>query len=136
MTFGERLQSFRKQANLTQKQLSQKCGLAVINISQYERNIYTPKPEAGKKLATALGVSVSDLYGWSEFDSDQQHIESLSAGVKMLDYAELSDPEVYSMLCEYYQLNEAGRKKITDYVKDISKISDYWIPEEDFQPKE
>lgn len=125
MTFGERLRYFRKQADLTQEQLSQKSGLAVINISQYERNIYTPKPEAGKKLATALGVSVADLYGWSEFDSDQQHTENLSAGVKILELAKKADPLTYDLLTRFDKLNDSGKEKTISYVDGLLETSEY-----------
>lgn len=64
--FSERLLFYRRQANLTQKQLSEKSGLEIINISQYERGIYIPKFETGKKLANALGISITDLYGVSD----------------------------------------------------------------------
>lgn len=63
---AERLKFFRIQAGLTQKELGEKAGTSEINIRQYEAGKYTPKPETGKRIADALGVSISDLYGWEE----------------------------------------------------------------------
>lgn len=125
MTFGERLRAFRKQANLTQKGLGEKAGLAEINISQYERGIYTPKPEAGKKIANALGVTLADLYGWTELDSDHQHIEQLSAGVKLLELAEKADPLTYDLLTRFDQLNDSGKGKTISYVDGLLDSSEY-----------
>ena len=125
MTFGERLRSFRKQAHLTQKELGEKAGLAEINIRQYEAGKFTPKPEAGRKLAVALGVSVPDLYGWSEFDSDQQHTENLSAGVKLLELAKKADPLTYDLLTRFDQLNDSGKEKTISYVDGLLETSEY-----------
>lgn len=125
MTFGERLRILRKQAHLTQKELGEKAGLAEINIRQYEAGKFTPKPEAGRKLAVALGVSVPDLYGWSEFDSDQQHTKNLSAGVKLLELAKKADPLTYDLLTRFDQLNDSGKEKTISYVDGLLETSEY-----------
>ena len=126
MTFGERLRAFRKQAHLTQRELGEKAGLAEINIRQYEAGKYTPKPEAGRKIAVALGVSVPDLYGWD----DEQHLESIRTGVKLLEMAEKADPLTYDILFRFDQLNESGKVKTISYVDGLLESSEYTKPEE------
>ena len=130
-TLYDRIEYLLQQKGMTKKALAVQAGIPYTTLmSEFQRGKGSMSPDYVNQIAKVLGVSLSDLMNWDNEET------ILSAGVKMLDYAKLSDPEVYSMLCEYYQLNEAGRKKITDYVKDISKIPDYWIPKEEFQPKE
>ena len=130
-TLYDRIEYLLQQKGMTKKALAVQAGIPYTTLmSAFQRGKGSMSPDYVNQIAKVLGVSLSDLMNWDNEET------ILSAGIKMLDYAKLSDPEVYSMLCEYYQLNEAGRKKITDYVKDISKIPDYWIPKEEFQPKE
>lgn len=113
MTFAERLRKYRKEANLTQKALGEKSGIAEINIRQYEAGKYTPKPEAGKKLADALGVSVPDLYGW---DSESA---KLAAEVKAIEQQEKD------LLRVFRGLNSEGQERAIDYITDLLEIQKY-----------
>lgn len=61
MSVAENIKYLRKQKNMTQKQLSEKTGLAVITIQQYEAGKYSPKHDNLIKLATALECEVSDI---------------------------------------------------------------------------
>ena len=124
MTFAERLRAFRKQAHLTQKELGEKSGLAEINIRQYEAGKYIPKPEAGRKIAVALGVSVPDLYGW---DEDEQHLESIRTGLKFIETDELNR----ELMEGFSALNQKGKRKAVDYINDLSHIPEYQQPKEE-----
>lgn len=61
MTTGERIQAARKGQGLTQKALSERCGIAEPTIRQYESGRLNPKIETLDKLAAALGVPINDL---------------------------------------------------------------------------
>lgn len=61
MSVAENIKYLRKQKHMTQKQLSEKTGLAVITIQQYEAGKYSPKHDNLIKLATALECEVSDI---------------------------------------------------------------------------
>ena len=116
---------------MTKKALAVQAGIPYTTLmSAFQRGKGSMSPDYVNQIAKVLGVSLSDLMNWDNEET------ILSAGVKMRDYAKLCDPDLYSMLCEYDQLNEAGKRKIIDYVNDISKISDYWIPKEELQPTE
>ena len=54
---GELIKLARKGKGLTQKQLSEKTGLAVVTIQQYERNLRQPKLENIKNQAALLRSS-------------------------------------------------------------------------------
>ena len=78
--FGSRLRALRKSAGLKQQQLAERSGFTASVIARYEAGGSLPRPQAMKKLAAALGVSVADLDG-SNFDLDlnvllSKHIEA------------------------------------------------------------
>ena len=50
LTEGELIKAARKSRGLTQKQLAEKSGLAVVTIQQYERNLRQPRLENIKKI--------------------------------------------------------------------------------------
>ena len=113
MTFAERLRMYRKQANLTQKKLGIKSGCSEINIRQYEAGRYTPKPEAGKRIADALGISVSDLYGWDEGSA------ALAQEVKAIEKQEKD------LLQVFQGLNSEGQENAINYINYLSGIPKY-----------
>ena len=60
--FGKRLKALRESSQLkTQAALAKAADLAEVTIRQYESGKYEPKHENMKKIAAALGVSLSDL---------------------------------------------------------------------------
>lgn len=59
MTIGEKIQTARKKAGLTQKKLGELCGVVTGTIQQYELNKRQPKIEQLQKIASALNVPVS-----------------------------------------------------------------------------
>ena len=124
-TLYDRIEYLLQQKGMTKKALAVQAGIPYTTLmSAFQRGKGSMSPDYVNQIAKVLGVSLSDLMNWDNEET------ILSAGVKMLDYAKLCDPELYSMLCEYEQLNETGKRKIIDYVNDISKISDYWLPKE------
>jgi transcriptional regulator with XRE-family HTH domain len=59
-----KLQSYRLQANLTQKQLSEQTGVKIGMIQKYEqrvKNINAAEVETVLKLANALHCNITDL---------------------------------------------------------------------------
>lgn len=54
---------FRKNLNLTQKQLAEKCGLAsYVVIQRYEYDMRTPPVDIAIRLAKALNTTVEELF--------------------------------------------------------------------------
>ena len=62
MSISENIRFFRKEANLTQKDLARKCGLAEITVRQYESGKREPRSSQLAKIAGALNISAVDLY--------------------------------------------------------------------------
>jgi transcriptional regulator with XRE-family HTH domain len=62
-TFGERLRLARGKAGVSQSELSRSSGVPKTMLSRYENDHILPSVTTLKKLASALGESVSALVG-------------------------------------------------------------------------
>ena len=62
-TFGEKLRTARKRANLTQKQLAERIGALHNSVSQWECGITRPSQDVVKSLCAALDVTADYLLG-------------------------------------------------------------------------
>lgn len=74
MNIGERIKTARKKAGLTQAQLAEKTGVATITIRQYELGKRQPRIEQLRKIASALGLYISDLVEgeqWKQFSPEE-----------------------------------------------------------------
>lgn len=73
MAAHENIRKFRREKNLTQKQLGELCEpkIAEANIRKYELGKANPKVETLERIAAALNVSVIDLLGDINISSDK-----------------------------------------------------------------
>lgn len=63
MRFCERLKNFREEKGLTQARLAELADISSRMIQKYECGASRPRFDAAEKLASALGVPVSELLG-------------------------------------------------------------------------
>lgn len=61
VNIGEKIEYYRKQAELSQKKLAELSGISEVSIFKYENGQRNPKPEQLKKIAKALNISESLL---------------------------------------------------------------------------
>lgn len=61
METAEKIRLHRKSANLTQAELSKRCGLSVTHLSVYERGVRTAKLSTISKIAKGIGVNPLSL---------------------------------------------------------------------------
>lgn len=66
MSFGRRLASIRDRESLQQKELAKLIGVKHRNVSDYERDLYFPKPKVLAAIARELNVSLDYLLGVNE----------------------------------------------------------------------
>jgi putative transcriptional regulator len=59
---GENLQSRRRAAGYSRRQLGDRIGKGQLTISAYEQNRYTPSTTAIARLAAVLGCRIDDLF--------------------------------------------------------------------------
>lgn len=60
---GEKIRAARRDAGMTQRELSEKTGIAEPTIRKYESGKLNPKRETVQKFAAALSVPACILYG-------------------------------------------------------------------------
>lgn len=61
MPIAENIRKFRKERNMTQKQLGEKCGMYESQIRKYELGTTNPKLGTIIKIADALGVDAAEI---------------------------------------------------------------------------
>lgn len=59
---GKRMRTLREQQNLSLRMVSERCGLSINAISQIERGENSPTVSTLHRLATALGVQITDFF--------------------------------------------------------------------------
>ena len=73
MNFSDKIKYQREQNHLTQKELARRLGISPVGVAQWENGLRNPKHETIKRIASALGVSVTVLYGLpAKETADQQ----------------------------------------------------------------
>ncbi|WP_199589114.1 MULTISPECIES: helix-turn-helix domain-containing protein [Coprobacillaceae] len=64
--FGQRLKDIRNNQNISQEELSFRCGLSKNYISDVERGTRNISLQAIEKLAKGLQVSIKELFDFKE----------------------------------------------------------------------
>ena len=59
---GKKIRAYREFRGYSQIQLAELSGINVGTIRKYELGIRNPKPDQLEKIATALGLNVSDFW--------------------------------------------------------------------------
>jgi transcriptional regulator with XRE-family HTH domain len=62
MSLGTRIMQIRSQKGMTQRQLSERSGIAGSYLSRIENRHLEPRPKTLRKIAEALAVPVSELF--------------------------------------------------------------------------
>jgi transcriptional regulator with XRE-family HTH domain len=71
LSIGSRLLQIRNQQGLSQRQLSQRCGLASSYLSRIENRRLEPRPKTLRRIAEALAIPVSELFEEQPRDEKQ-----------------------------------------------------------------
>lgn len=96
MTTGQNIRAARRAAGLTQKQLSQKIGCTQSRITDWERDLYIPKPAPLKLLSEALGVPADRLISLDEPIPEKKRAtyNDILYGYKCLGYCIIEENRV------------------------------------------
>lgn len=95
MDIGLKIKEKRNAAGLTQSQLAELSGVAVITIRQYESNKRQPRADQLRAIASALNVSMDYLVGW---DNSVQEAKALAKEAQdaIIDHDE---KEMFDRVC-------------------------------------
>ncbi|WP_251713404.1 helix-turn-helix domain-containing protein [Lactococcus ileimucosae] len=105
MNFSERLKTLRKEAGLTQVEISQKLGLRQSAYSKYERGTGKPLNANLEKLASIFDVSVSYLLGETDVRSSSDFME------RMANLSETQQEDVLKFLQKQEDTTSAHQEK-------------------------
>lgn len=81
MNVAENIKKFRKEKNLTQKELASKLGVTSTTVQNYENERRKPDINTLNKIANILGVTINDLAGEKDTITKQSIEQILSTGV-------------------------------------------------------
>lgn len=118
---GENIKRVREEKGMTQKELAEKCNLAVITIRQYESGKREPKQRTLNKIAKALDVYILEL----TIDKQAHHISIWDILAK--NKAEMKESEyALNKISGYIRLlNDDGKEKAIEQVELLTKIPEY-----------
>ena len=95
-----------------------RAGVSNTTIASLEKGInpntgkaYAPDTDTLKRVSQAMGLSVAELLG-----DDDDYIINISEPIPVLTFPPEAEPLLYAFT---EQLNEAGQKRLLDYLDDI-----------------
>ena len=118
--FGQQIRKLRKENGLTMKQLAELTGVTEQAISQYERDVRTPKVDIVNEIAKALKVDVLDLY---PEDFLKTVLTSIQPVYRLMDLYIKNDPELSWEIVKGFSKNELI--EITNMINTFAKYVVY-----------
>jgi len=113
---GDAIRNARQQCGMTQEELAAKLDTTKSAISKYELGKREPSLEQLRKIAIAIGVTISDLVDheyWSRVPKAE------------LQAAFSDNPRRDLLLAIFDQLNEEGQSKAVERVEELTEIPKY-----------
>lgn len=116
---GTRIKELRTLSGMSQEELGRRVGVQRAAINKYEVGSVTNIPIATiEKLAQVFEVSPTYIVGWDNTSSNP-----LSAEVKVLQGVKtFYGKDAVDLLEEYCTMSPTGRKKVLQYLEDMSQI--------------
>ena len=112
MSIATNIKELRKRNHMTQKQLANKSGLAVITIQQYEAGKFNPKPDAVMKLCIGLNCKITDI-----IDDETQKYYRMFDSIKLNTYNLIAFETAIHKFQKKEELTFEEEQAITDYVE-------------------
>jgi transcriptional regulator with XRE-family HTH domain len=117
-TLGERIKYLRELQGLSQKDLSQKTNLTVVQLSRYETNHRKPDPDALGRLVDVLGTSADYLIGIT-----QKPFLDLTKNLDKTIFSYLDHPVHGAFLREYLNAPDQIKDQTRQFLKFIIEQS-------------
>ena len=119
MTPGTRIKELRVIADMSQEELGRRVGVQRAAINKYEKGTVENIPiKTIERIANVFDVSPNYIVGWNGDESNP-----LSAEVKILQGVKRFYGSESVELLEYFiQLNTKGKRRVQQYVHDLSLI--------------
>lgn len=127
-TFRNRFIKAMEIRGMRQVDVAEKSGLDKAQISQYKNGKYEPMQDALYKLAKALNVNVAWLMGHDvPMEVDMTELQEKASMCELLEKCYGS--KAYELVELFVKLNDVGKAKVIEDVKDMIQLSKYTEPE-------
>ncbi len=108
MALGDKIKTLRNKLGLSQQQLANLTGITQATISRIEcGDVRQPQPDYLSRIAWALQVSMDELLELPNPRIDQRSVES--------------DSRARYIFRGYERLDELGKKKLLEFVKQLER---------------
>ena len=116
MTRGERIRAARKKAGMTHGELAKRLNISFQSVAQWENDLRNPKLETLQKIASALGVPLSQLLTQNE-----------QIGTAYLEYfsSDTNEGRSRQLHRSFDLLHEEDQTKVIDYSDSLLKAEMY-----------
>ena len=116
---GTRIKELRTLAGMSQEELGRRVGVQRAAINKYEVGAVTNIPLTTiEKMANVFDVSPTYIVGWNEASTNP-----LSAEVKVLQGVKsFYGKDAVDLLEGYVTMSPTGRKKVLQYLDDMSRL--------------
>ena len=123
-TFRNRFVQAMEIRGMRQVDVAEKSGLDKAQISQYKNGKYEPMQDALYKLAKALDVNVAWLMGHDvPMEIDVKELQKKSSMCDLLE--KCYGAKAYELVELFVKLNDLGKAKVIEDVKDMIQLSKY-----------
>lgn len=125
MSIGQRIKSRREELGMSQEDLAHRIGYkSKSSINKIELDIQQLRQSKIKQIADALETTTDYIMGWSEKKNDEPKEKHDVTDLIKNQYGS----DVYELVQLYLKLNEAGKKKIMEELRDTAALPKYTEP--------
>lgn len=125
MSIGQRIKSRREELGMSQEELAHRIGYkSKSSINKIELDIQQLRQSKIKQIADALETTTDYIMGWSEKKNDEPKEKYDVTDLIKNQYGS----DVYELVQLYSKLNEAGKNKIMEELRDIAALPKYTEP--------
>ena len=125
MSIGQRIKSRREELGMSQEDLAHKIGYkSKSSINKIELDIQQLRQSKIKQIADALETTTDYIMGWSEKEDSEPKEQHRVTDLIKNQYGS----DVYELVQLYSKLNEAGKKKIMEELRDTAALEKYTEP--------
>ena len=125
MSIGQRIKSRREELGMSQEDLAHRIGYkSKSSINKIELDIQQLRQSKIKQIADALETTTDYIMGWSEKEKGETQEQHTVTDLIKNQYGS----DVYELVQLYSKLNEAGKKKIVEELRDTAELEKYTEP--------
>ncbi|ADD68276.1 transcriptional regulator, XRE family [Denitrovibrio acetiphilus DSM 12809] len=120
MEFGKTVKELRLKHNMTLRDLAKTSGCSISFLSQLERDLISPTVASLRKIADALGVTITSFFSGDDSETDSIVVRKdkrvrLGSKASKVVYESLKHREANSVLEPLYHILDKGAYSGDDY---------------------